>query len=164
MIAKVQAQIFGRQLQKFREASHDNERPDKLSRRRFGIELAKVMGLKYGITDDVIYNLEAGRTKNMYQDRELIKGILKVLLKFGAISKLEEANLLLELGSNSPLTANEMVEINNNWITIQTTPLYPTAQQHPSSLYDSSGYVNRYFEENRSDYNTQSPKKDSSKN
>lgn len=145
---------FGKQLQKYRESSHDNERPDKLSRRRFGIELARVMGLKYGITDDVIYNLEAGRTKTLYQDRDLIKGIIKVLLKFGAISKLEEANLLLELTDNIPLTESDLAEINKNWIPVQTTPLYPTAQSHPTVLYDSPGYVNRYFEENRAEYKT----------
>lgn len=148
------AKEFGKQLQVFREASHDNERPDKLSRRRFGIELAKVMGLKYGITDDTIYNLEAGRTKNQFQDRELIKGILKVLIKFGAIAQLAEANRLLELGANAPLTPTELEEINKNWIVVQAPPLYTTNQPHSSLLYDSPGYVNRYFEENRSEYKT----------
>ena len=46
------AQDFGKQLQKFRQQRHDIERPGKLSRRRFGVELAKVMGLRYGVTDD----------------------------------------------------------------------------------------------------------------
>ena len=151
------AKEFGKKLQVFREASHDNERPDKLSRRRFGIELAKVMGLKYGITDDTIYNLEAGRTKNQFQDRELIKGILKVLIKFGAITQLAEANRLLELGANGPLTDAEIENLNKNWIMVQSPTLYPTNQAHSNVLYDSPGYVNRYFEESRADYKTEDP-------
>lgn len=146
------AQDFGKQLQKFRQQSHDIERPGKLSRRRFGVELAKVMGLRYGVTDDMIYNLEAGRSRYLYQDRELIKGILKVLIRFGAITRLEEANLLLDLGGNHPLDQAELEAINVTWIVVQPPPLHPTTLPNPKVHYETGGYVSGYFEEPRSEY------------
>jgi hypothetical protein len=152
-----QAEKFGKQLRKFRLATHDNERPNKLSRRRFGIELARMMKLKFEINDDTIYNLEAGRNKGLYQDRELIKAILQVLLRFGGISKLEEANQLLELAGNGPLLDFEIEQINKNWLVKQTSPLYPTHPARQPVSYDPFSGVNRYFEERRVNY--EDPKK-----
>jgi len=154
------AQDFGKQLQKYREQSHDNERPGKLSRRRFGVELAKGMGLKYGVTDDMIYNLEAGRSRYLFQDRELIKGILKVLIQFGAITRLEEANLLLDLGGNHPLDQAELEAINVNWIVVQPPPFRPTSVSNPNFRYEPGGHVSGYFEEPRSEYEAGKPEED----
>lgn len=153
---------FGSLLLMYRKKTIDKEKIGILSRNRFGIELGKVLGTP-PISQDVIYKLETDKTKLRYQDRNIVKGIIRVLLKFEGISKLEEANLLLAKSHNEPLSEPEIEFIHKNWLSAQPPTIYPTTQPNESILYDHPPYISRYFEESRGQYNT-NPPEDSAEN
>lgn len=109
---------FGELLGKHRRNSREPEKGGILSQDRLLTELSK---LPYNnerferYTASRISNLESGReVLHQKRDRGVLLGIIQVLRQCGGITSLEEANELLLAGQYSPLSDEEITQVDTN--------------------------------------------------
>lgn len=142
---------FGKLLTNYRKKTRDTEKLGYLSRDRFGVELGIVMKVP-PVSHDIIYKFENDKTKLRFQDRNIVLGIIQVLVKFKGISRVEEADQLLALSHNEKLTHAEikLLKLPENQLSSSPENVHLTGEN--SVPYIQSTPFNQFFEEEKGNY------------
>ncbi len=104
---------FGDLLRYYRESTIDKRTRTRLSQSQFAEQLSKQTGL--AITRNKVGYWETNKTVIPVQDRKMLLAILVVLHEYKGISKIDEANGLLEAGEYRVLNPEEAHHIDQNW-------------------------------------------------
>lgn len=104
---------FGGLLRYYRERSVDKRARMRLSQVQFARKLSQKTGLI--VTRNRVGNWETNKTRIPVHDRKILMAVLIVLYEYAGITRLDEADRLLEAGGYRTLNDEEARQINQNW-------------------------------------------------
>ncbi|MDP1779596.1 MAG: hypothetical protein Q8K73_04935, partial [Anaerolineales bacterium] len=104
---------FGGLLRYYRERSVDKRARMRLSQVQFARKLSQKTGLI--VTRNRVGNWETNKTRIPVHDRKILMAALIVLYEYAGITRLDEADRLLEVGGYRTLNDDEARQINQNW-------------------------------------------------
>ena len=97
---------FGKQLREFRQQCDDNKSPHgRLTQEKFGELVGQELGISY--SGAAVSDWERGVSKIHADQRLVLLSILRVLVQWGGINTVMEANQLLEAGNYRALSPAE---------------------------------------------------------
>lgn len=105
------APSFGDILRKYRENSKDVNSSKRLSQERLGELLGEELGIYGGYSGPSVSYWENGKTQIHASERGTLLGLLHVLYKYGGVTSIQEANILLEAGNYKSLSPDEKQQI-----------------------------------------------------
>lgn len=132
MVEEIKRSPFGYLLWQYRRNCTDPERGGGLTQARLA-ELLEVIAGVPGYSDVRVSNWERGSETIRHDRRDVLVGLIQVLVKCGGISTLLEANRLLATGGYRRLNEDEMGQIREAWLVESDLPA--SASSSNSSEY-----------------------------
>ncbi|MCB8954526.1 MAG: ATP-binding protein [Ardenticatenales bacterium] len=132
MVEEIKRPPFGQLLWRCRRNCTDPDRGGHLTQERLAELLDVVAGVP-GYSDVRISNWERGEETIRHDKRDVLVGLVQVLVKCGGIATLLEANRLLATGGYRRLNDEEIGRISESWVGVDVpafekpgNPLEPT--------------------------------------
>lgn len=111
---KQKSPSFGELLYQYRQKAFDKNSRKHLSQELLALKLSDKTGL---ILDrNKVHKWESDQILIPATERTTLTAIISVLLEFGGITSLDEANLLLKAGGYTALDTDEIIKISPAWI------------------------------------------------